>query len=203
MPRILQLVPQRKGAYRRAKGDDPGTEDTPQLSLFAAGAASNVLQLEDGLSPFDAALLRDRTGQADAREAYLTAIRDGDRVADAFCNMGILEAAAGAYDDAVEWFAKALSAAPDHFEAHYNLGCLYLDIEQFLPARVHLAVAAAQDPESAELQFNLAVALAAVGQFAASAGALRQFRKLSPDPDREESARKLLGELERALRERA
>lgn len=203
MPRILQLVPQRKGAYRRAKGEDLKDDGSPQLGLFAAGAAENVRQLEDGLSPFDAALLRDRTGRGDAREAYLKAVREEDRMPDALCNLGILDAADGAYDDAVEWFAKALAAAPDHFEAHYNLGCLYLDIEQFLPARVHLAIAAAQEPASAELQFNLAVALAGVGQFAASAAALRQFRKLSPDPDRDESAGKLLGELERALRERA
>ncbi len=203
MPNILQLVPQRKGSYRRAKGQETDSDGPPQLGLFDAGKSAVVVQLDSSLSPFDAALLKDRTGRDDAREAYLQAVSNGDRVADALCNLGILEAADGAYDDAVEWFAKALAASPDHFEAHYNLGALYLDIEMFLPARVHLAIAAAQDPASAELQFNLAVALAGVGQFAASAAALRQFRKLSPNPDQDESARKLLGELERALRERA
>ena len=109
----------------------------------------------------------------------------------------------GAYDDAIEWFARCLATCPGHFEANYNLGCLYLDLEMFGPARVHLAIAAAQDPSSAELQFNLAVALAGVGQFAASVAALRQFRKLSPDPEQDESAGRLLGELEKALAERA
>ena len=206
MPKILQLVPARKGSYRRAKGqtDEPGTE--PQLNLFAGGPAQKpapVLRLESALSPFEAALMKDRTGGPDARDAYREAVRAGDRAADALCNLGILEAADGAYDDAVEWFSEALSLDPGHFEAHYNLGSLYLDLEMFMPARVHLAIASAQDPGSAELHFNLAVALAGLGQFAASAAALRQFRKLSPDPDSDESARKLLGELEKALEERA
>ncbi|MBO6574963.1 MAG: tetratricopeptide repeat protein [Rhodothermales bacterium] len=203
MPRILQLVTNRKGAYRRAKGERTAEEES-QLNLFAQRQAATVVRLDAALSPFDSALMKDRTGAgSDARDAYLQAVRDGDRVADACCNLGILEAADGAYDDAVEWFARSLAADPEHVEAHYNLGCLYLDMEMFAPARVHLAVAAARDPESAELQFNLAVALAGVGQFAASVAALRQFRKLSPDPDRDESAQKLLGELEKALQERA
>ncbi|MFT5143869.1 MAG: tetratricopeptide (TPR) repeat protein [Thalassolituus oleivorans] len=202
MPKILQLVPSRKGAYRRAPGLVEDPEEKEQLNLFSTRAA-NVVRLESGMSPFDAALMMDRTGRAEARTAYLDAVQSGDRVADAFCNLGIMEAASGAYDDAIEWFAKSLAASSDHFEAHYNLGCLYLDMEMFGPARVHLAIAAVKDPSSAELQFNLAVALAGTGQFALSAVALRQFRKLTPDPDQDESSGRLLEELEKALRDRA
>ena len=204
MSRILKLVPvaqKRKGSYRRAPGKSKAEEEA-QLSLFAARQAA-IVRLDAGLSPFDAALLMDRTARPGARQAYLAALEKGDRAADAACNLGILEAGDGAYDDAIEWFAQALAASPAHFEAHYNLGCLYLDLEMFAPARVHLAVAAGIEGESAELQFNLAVALAGVGQFAASAVALRRFRNLSADPDGDDSARKLFGELEKALRERA
>jgi tetratricopeptide (TPR) repeat protein len=202
MARILKLVTGRKGSYCRARGRTEVEEADEQLSLFS-GEATNIVSLESGLSPFDAALMMDRTGRAEARSAYLDAVRTEDRVADAYCNLGILDAAAGAYDDAIDWFAKSLATASDHFEAHYNLGCLYLDLEMFGPARVHLGVAASRRPDSAELQFNLAVALAGAGQFAASAAALRQFRLLSPEPDKDASAGRLLGELEKALRERA
>ncbi len=202
MTRIFHLAAARKGSYRRAPGETEAPDSREQLSLFS-GSIAKIVRMEAGLSPFDAALLMDRTGRAEARSAYLHAVEREDRVADAYCNLGILEAAAGAYDDAIECFSKSLAVASNHFEAHYNLGCLYLDLEMFAPARVHLGVAASGMPESAELQFNLAVALAGVGRFEASAVALRQFRSLSPAGDQDPSAGKLLGELERELRERA
>ena len=88
MPRILQLDTSRKGSYRRAPGRDR-KDPEEQLNLFVARAA-NVVRLDAGLSPFDAALMLDRTG-GDSRGAYLNAVKHGDRVADAYCNLGILE----------------------------------------------------------------------------------------------------------------
>ena len=92
-----------------------------QLNLFTGGKVVRLNQL----SPFEQALLHDEQGDRVARAFYQKAVEAGDCVADACCNMGILESKEHNYSQAIDCFTRCLKYDPRHFEAHYNLANLY------------------------------------------------------------------------------
>src|SRR6476661_10283313 len=58
-----------------------------QLSLFRGASEARVSRLR---TPFEEALVLDDKNDPKAVESYLEAITDGDNVAEAYCNLGII-----------------------------------------------------------------------------------------------------------------
>src|SRR5262249_51872371 len=94
-----------------------------QLNLFRVDAGK-VARL---LTAFEEALLLHEQGDVKAAEYYVEAINEGDNVAEAYCNLGIIHSQQGKFANALDEFTLSLKFNPRHVEAHYNLGNLYYD----------------------------------------------------------------------------
>lgn len=174
---------------RRQRGDSPD-----QMDLFAPGQ-SQVLAFPGAASAFEQALASDEAGDEQvARDGYQAAIDTGDCVADAYCNLGILEFVAGHTTLAFSCFRQALKHDQRHWESHYNLGNLYFDEGQRGPARVHYEVAAEICDDFRNIYFNLALVLALEGEYGGAVDALERYRTLAPEEEAE-AAEELLDTL--------
>lgn len=147
-----------------------------QMNLFAQSA--QVLHLPSNLSPFEEALLLDERNDDRAEEAYIRAIEEGDDVADAYCNLGIIKSKAGNRTAAFDCFTKSLRHDPRLFESHYNLGNLYLEEGDWRLARMHYEMAAEVEPDHASAYFNLGVVSAIVADFPSALNALTKYKSL-------------------------
>jgi tetratricopeptide (TPR) repeat protein len=151
-----------------------------QLNLFAA-LPPKVYSLPSRLSPFVAATLLHERGDPGARAGYEQAIREGDRVDDAYLNIGVLEYEEGRWHEAWVCFRECLKTNPGHFEGHLNLGHLYVARSLLLPAEVHYEIARSIRPDEAEVLFSLGCLYADLGRVAEAREALRLYRKLVPN----------------------
>lgn len=198
MAQILKLpVQATKLGYRRVKkrcrAEDPG-----QLDLFPPGNAE-ILEFTSGdLTPFDQALLWDERGDNRAAELYSRAIEQQDCVADAFCNLGIIESQNGNTTKAFDCFTKALKHDPRHSEAHYNLANLYFDVNDFRLAQIHFEMAIEVEPAFANAYFNLALVQSINDD---SAGALRTLSNYQQLVSEEEGrgAKEMIENIKRSL----
>jgi tetratricopeptide (TPR) repeat protein len=160
--------------------------DPDQLDLFAS-IPGRVADLP--LNPFDEALLQEERGDYDrARNKYHEAIGEGESVPDAFCNLGIIEYQMGNRPAAIAAFAHALAQAPLHFNAHYNMGNMYLDAGEHALARLHFELCAQSEPEFANAYYNLALACAMAGDFKPAINALKAYQTLATAEDRTRAA---------------
>src|SRR5688500_2843874 len=157
MGEILKFpVQASKFGYKRVSKRARAAEDPKQLHLFSAPTA-RILQFTPDLGRFEQALLFDDRGDLRAAELYRKAIEEQDCVADAYCNLGIIESQKGNTTKAFDCFTTSLKHNPRHSEAHYNLGNLYFDINDFRLAQVHYEMAAEVDPAFPNVYFNLAL----------------------------------------------
>jgi tetratricopeptide (TPR) repeat protein len=183
--------------YKRAKRRTKAAEDPDQLSLFPQPTAQ-ILSFAPELSCFEQALLSDERGDANAAELYLKAIEQGDCVADAYCNLGIIESQRGDTLRAFDLFTEALKHSPRHSEAHYNLGNLYFDVNDLALAQVHFAMAGQVDSSFANTFFNLALVEALSSNLPAALAALARYQELVSE-DEGRKADELLQNLKRSL----
>src|SRR5690606_1131091 len=140
-----------------------GKDDKAQLNLFAGGKVVRLNQL----SLFEEALLLDEQGErAAARQRYLKAITEGDCIADAYCNLGILESQDGNYAKAIDCLTLSLKHDPRHHEAHYNLANLYAEMGNLALARLHYEISINIEPQFSNCYFNLGITLAMIREFA-------------------------------------
>lgn len=169
---------------KRRKGED-ALEAHGQLNLFTGPARTpgEVVKLPTGIGPFDEALLLDEQGSPDAATAYRRAIDAGDSVADAYCNLGVMESRAGNTAAAFDCFKSALKHDPRHFESHYNLGNLYLESGDLRPARLHYELASELDPDFSNVYFNLGLVSALADDYTAAIEALTTFQSMVPDDE--------------------
>lgn len=176
----LPVQPTKLG-YKRVRKRCKAADDPNQLDLFSTPSAQ-ILAFRAELSPFEQALLSDERGDKRAAELYSEAIEKEDCVADAFCNLGIIETQRGNTIKAFDCFTAALKHDPRHCEAHYNLGNLYFDLNDFRLAQVHFEMAADIDPEFANAFFNLALVQAINGGPTAALATLQKYGQLvSPE----------------------
>lgn len=155
-----------------------------QLNLFSG---AKVLKLNQ-LSPFDEALLFDQQGdKVTARQQYLAAIAAGDSIADAYCNLGIIESGENNYSKAIDCFTKALKENPRHNEAHYNLANLYAEVGNYSLARIHYEIAIELDPEFANSYFNLGLTLANLKEYAKAVEVLTTYKQHAPDEEHQQT----------------
>ena len=184
-----------KFGFERVKNRKKGNPD--QLNLFSARMAE-VLRLPTNISPFEEALLLDEHCDSRAEASYRRAIEEGDLVADAYCNLGIIESKAGRTAKAFDCFTKSLEHDPRHFEAHYNLANLYFEGNNLPLAKMHYELAAEIDPAFPNLYFNLGLVLALLEETKAAIDALDKYQLQAP-PEERGKAGDLISELRRSL----
>ena len=159
-----------------------------QLHLFR-NEGPRVARL---LSPFEEALLLHEQGDPKAAECYLEAINEGDNIAEAYCNLGILNLEQGQFARALDQFTLSLKNDPRHVEAHYNLANLYYDAGDFQLARLHYEAATQIEPNFSLVYFNLALVYHRIGNFGLATAALEKYRQLEPDDEELEVLNQLL-----------
>ncbi|HEV7745005.1 MAG TPA: tetratricopeptide repeat protein [Pyrinomonadaceae bacterium] len=161
-----------------------------QLNLFRGPEVTRVAHLR---TPFEEALLLDDQNDPKAIESYLEAISDGDNVAEAYCNLGIINKDLGNVSKALDNFTLALKHEPRHVEAHYNLGNLYFDAGQLPLARLHYEAAAQIEPRFSLVYFNLALAHFKLNDLTAALAAIANYKELrQPDDEETEAINQLL-----------
>jgi tetratricopeptide (TPR) repeat protein len=182
MAQIIKFPAQAsKLGFKRVKKRGAAT-DRDQLDLFPTPRAQ-ILSFESGLNFFEQALMLDERGDLNAAELYLKAIEEHLCIADAYCNLGIIESKRDQTVKAFDCFSNALKHEPRHAEAHYNLANLYFEIDDFRLARLHYEMAGQVDPSFANAFFNLALVQAITNEFDGAWIALKKYRALVPEED--------------------
>ncbi|HEX9653252.1 MAG TPA: tetratricopeptide repeat protein [bacterium] len=203
MAKILKLPiqpPAKLGFEKVKKRRKKDADDPSQLSLFAGHGPSSarIVNLPSRLGPFEEALLLDELGDRQAAEKYWRAIEAGDGVADAYCNLGIIESHSGRSAKAYDCFTQSLKHDTRHMESHYNLGNLYFDDGDLRLARVHYEIAAELDPDFPNTYFNLGLALAICDDYSGAIVALSKYQDIV-SPEEGSKAEELLATLKRSL----
>src|SRR2546426_3847493 len=178
MAQILKFPAQAsKFGYKRVKKRTKAAENPDQLHLFPQPAA-HILNFAPESSRFEQALMLDERGDPKAAELYAKAIEEQDCVADAFCNLGIIESQKGNTAKAFDCFTTSLKHNPRHSESHYNLGNLYFDLNDYRLAQIHFEIAAEVEPSFPSVYFNLALVQAINNDLAAAIIALTRYQEL-------------------------
>lgn len=165
-----------------------------QMNLFKPVHA-RVARL---LSPFEEALLLHERGDQKAAELYREAIIEGDNLADAYCNLGIIELEQGKMPKALDCFTLALKNEPRHVEAHYNLANLYFDAGDLQLAKLHYESAAELEPSFSPLHYNLALVYYRLDDLNEACAALHKYKELAPEDHEMQAIDELLNWLEQA-----
>src|SRR5882762_10120778 len=186
-----------KFGFKRVNKRAKAAENPGQLNLFPQPPAQ-ILDLVLDLSRFEQALLWDERGDSKAAELYRKAIEEGDCVADAYCNLGIIESQQANTTKAFDCFTTSLKHDPRHSEAHYNLGNLYFDANDFRLAQMHYEMAVEVDPSFPNVYFNLALVQAINNELVAAVSALTKYRALVPQEEGR-NADELLRNLKKSL----
>ena len=173
-------------------------KETPAQSDQFSPGRGRILRLPTHLSPFEEALLLDEREDRRAENSYRRAISEGDCIADAYCNLGIIESKAGRMTKAFDCFTKSLEHDPRHFESHYNLGNLYFEEDNLRLARMHYELAAEINPTFPNLYFNLGLVLALLDEKKAAIDAFLNYQRLAP-PEERKNADDLIAGLKRSL----
>ena len=161
-----------------------------QMSLFRAEPGQ--VQVSRLLTPFEEALVLHEQGDRTASEFYQQAIVEGDNVAEAYCNLGIIELDTGDTIGALENFTQSLRNDPRHVEAHYNLANLYYDAGDFPLARLHYEAAIQIEPNFSLVYYNLALVYHRLNKVEAARKALNKYKDLEPGDEEIELVDQLL-----------
>ena len=198
MAKVIQFPgsnPEKFGFKPVRKKRKPEGEKPAQLYLFSGGKVRSLNQL----SVFEEALMLDEQGDSRARAHYLKAIETGDSLADAYCNLGIIESEERNHSKAIDCFTKSLKEDPRHFEAHYNLANLYAEIGNFPLAKIHYQMSINIEPDFPNSYFNLALTLVMNKEVDQAIQALLNYRSLVPHEERAQ-AEQLINNLTHSLR---
>lgn len=183
MAKIIKFpipTPERFGPQRVRKSREPRRDKTGQLNLFTGGKVVKLNQL----SAFEEALMLDEQGNKErAKIGYLQAIEQEDSLADAYCNLGIIQSIEGAHAQAIDSFTQCLKIDPRHFEAHYNMANLYGEIGNLTLAKAHYEISIQLEPGFPNSYFNLGLTFAMNKEFDRAIKAIKQFRKLAQPED--------------------
>jgi tetratricopeptide (TPR) repeat protein len=161
-----------------------------QMSLFRAEPGQ--VQVSRLLTSFEEALVLHEQGDMTASEFYRQAIVEGDNVAEAYCNLGIIELDTGDTIGALENFTQSLKNDPRHVEAHYNLANLYYDAGDFPLARLHYEAAIQIEPNFSLVYYNLALVYHRLNKVEAARQSLNKYKDLEPGDEEVELVDQLL-----------
>jgi len=183
--------------YRRVRKACRQVDDPNQLDLFLP-SLSPITEFAPTLSTFEQALVRDEQGDSRAAELYMKAIEKRECVADAYCNLGILESKSGNVAKAFDHFTCCLKYDPRHLEAHYNLANLYFELNDFRLAQLHYEMAAEVEPTFANAFFNLGLVQSINQELGPAIATLTRYQELA-SPEDARNADELLQNLRRAM----
>lgn len=170
------IQPPEKFGFRRVRQKREAPQKrSSQLNLFIGG---KVVRL-NRLSPFDEALLLDENNDKSAKEHYLKAIKEGDSIADAYCNLGIIESKLRNYPKAIDCFTLSLKEDPRHFESHYNLANLYAEINNLPLAKMHYQISIQIEPDFPNSYFNLGLTFAMNQEIDDAINTLLEYKRLT------------------------
>ena len=153
-----------------------------QRNLFSE-SEGRLIQLPTRISSFEEALILHEQGDPRAAEMYAQAVREEECVADAFCNLGILDYEAKNIPGAFGHFTSALRHDPRHFEAHFNLAHLYFEEGDVRLARLHYELSAVIEPGSASVHFNLGMVDAIEGKIPAAVASLNKAKEYATEEE--------------------
>jgi len=165
-----------------------------QMSLFRQDIAQ--VQVSRLLTSFEEALVLHEQGDTTAADFYQQAITEGDNIAEAYCNLGIIELDRGKTIRALENFTQSLKNDPRHVEAHYNLANLYYDAGDFALAQLHYEAAIQIEPNFALVYYNLALVYHRLNHVDAARQALNKYKELEPGDEEIELVDQLLKAME-------
>jgi tetratricopeptide (TPR) repeat protein len=198
MAQILKFpVQASKFGYKRVKKRAKAAENPNQLHLFPQPTAQ-ILDFAPDSTRFEQALMLDERGDPKASDLYRQAIDEQDSVADAYCNLGIIESKQGNTTKAFDCFTTSLKYNPRHFESQYNLGNMYFELNDFRLAQIHYELALAVDPSFSNAYFNLALVQAINNNLNAAISALTRYQELVP-VEEGRNADELLDNLKKSL----
>jgi tetratricopeptide (TPR) repeat protein len=183
MGEIVPFPPKKPQKFGFQRARRRRKENPDQLNLFAEKSAE-VLRLPTNIGRFEEAVLLDERDDGRAEDLYQKAILEGDQIADACCNLGIIEFKAGRMAKAFDCFTRSLEHNPRHFESHYNLANLYFDGENLPLARMHYELAAEIEAKFPNLFFNLGLVLAMLDEKEKALDAFVRYRQLAPQGER-------------------
>jgi tetratricopeptide (TPR) repeat protein len=188
MAKIIQFplnpAPEKFGLQRARRSKSKEACKPGQLNLFTGG---KVVRL-NRLSLFEEALLVDEQGDLKtARQYYQKAIEQEDCIADAYCNLGIIESQEGNYPKAIDCFTLCLKDNPRHYEAHYNLANLYAEVGNHALAKMHYSIAIELEPEFANSYFNLGLTFAMIREYRQAVKYLKKYRDLAPAEEHQQA----------------
>lgn len=175
-----------KLGYSRVKRRARCLDDPDQLDLFPPPRAQ-ILPFAREVRPFEQALKLDERGDPRAAAFYQRAIEEEDCVADAYCNLGIIESQQGRITKAFDCFTTSLKHEPRHPQAHFNLANLYFELNDFRLAQAHYEMAGEVDSSFANAHFNLALIYAINHNVTAAIEALLKYRELVPEEEASKS----------------
>ena len=181
-----------KRVLKRARNED----HPDQLQLFAQPTAQ-ILQLPSRLSAFEHALMLDERAKL-CRRALPESHRGRRLRGRRLLQPGHHRIQARKNRRSVRLFTRSLEHNARHFEAHYNLGNLYFDVNDLKLAQVHYEMAAEIAPSFPNLYFNLALVLSINNELAGAISALIRYRELAPAADGQKAI-ELLETLTRTL----
>jgi len=188
----------RLGLKRVRKRKKKTPEDYGQLNLFTPKVPTGRIIQLTSINSFEEALTLDEQGDLNgAREAYKRAIQVGDRVADAYCNLGILESQNNTIK-AIDCFTRSLKSSPRHFQSHYNLANLYSEEKNYALARLHYEIAIEIAPDFPNAYYNLGLVLALMKIYSEAIRVLTKYKSLAP-LDELGKTNELIGSLRRSL----
>jgi len=170
-----------------------------QMNLFPE-SGGRLIPLPVRRSPFEEALLLHEKGDEKAIEMYRLAILQGECVADAYCNLGILEFEKKKASRAFDHFTNALKYDPRHFESHFNMAHLYFEAGDFRLARLHYEISEVLEPNSAGVHYNLGLIYALSGELTDAIDALTKAKENSTGEELDQ-VEELLSNLKKAARD--
>ncbi|HNP17613.1 MAG TPA: tetratricopeptide repeat protein [Fulvivirga sp.] len=199
MARIIKFPiseePVKLGFKKVRKSRRINLEDFGQLNMF--DQQTKVIALNTHDSYFEQALYFDEQGDELAKEYYWKAIKAGESVADAYCNLGIIESEIDNVK-AIDCFTKCLKEDPRHFEAHYNLANIYSEAGNLDLAKMHYNLAIKLEPDFGSAYYNLGLVLALKEEYEEAIDVLVRFKMMAND-DQLGHANKLIETLKRTV----
>jgi tetratricopeptide (TPR) repeat protein len=182
MTRVVKFpvaeTPVKIGFKKVRKSKRINLEDFGQLNMF--DRLTKVVSLNINESHFEQALYFDEQGDKLAIDFYWKAIKAGESVADAYCNLGIIESASDIVK-AIDCFTNCLKNNPRHFEAHYNLGNVYSDAGNLDLAKIHYNLTIKLEPNFSSAYYNLGLILAAKEEYEEAIDVLVRFKMMADD----------------------
>jgi tetratricopeptide (TPR) repeat protein len=172
-----------KFGLQRVQKKKPKTKESEKIAQLPLFTGARIIKMNQ-LSSFEEALLQDENSNLkSAKTLYLKAIDEGDSLADAWCNVGIIESGEGNSARAIDCFTRSLKADPRHFEAHYNLANLYAEVGNYSLAKFHYGISIEIEPSFPNSYFNLGLTLALNKEFDEAVKLLYAYRDLSSGED--------------------